>query len=277
MYVIKASGETEKFNVKKIERTCLRAGAPKELAKKIAKEVKRRAYDGITTREILHITLTLLRKEEPHIASRYDLKGALLRLGPAGFTFENLISEILKEYGYSIKLRSIVRGFCVSHEIDIIATKNGKNFMIECKYHNFPGVYTGLKETLYTYARFLDLKEAWKKGFCRKFEGPWLICNTKFSEDAIKYANCREIKLIGWNYPSAGNLKDLIENRKLYPITILRSLDKDSQLKLAKVGLVLALDLIRVNLKELRHITKIPLKKLKVLVKEASGICKVNG
>jgi Holliday junction resolvase len=273
MYVIKASGETEKFDLEKIKRTCLRAGATKELAEKIAKEVKKRSYDGITTREILHITLTLLRREEPHIASRYDLKGSLLRLGPAGFAFENLVSEILKEYGYSTKLRVIVNGACVSHEIDVIAEKDNKNYMIECKYHNFPGVYTGLKETLYTYARFLDLREGWEKGTCRKFEEPWLICNTKFSEDAIKYSKCKGINLIGWNYPSKNNLKELIERKRLYPITILRNLDKKTQIKLANLGLVLAIDLLRTNFKELVNITKISTKKLKVLINEAEKVC----
>lgn len=273
MWVVKASGETEKFDSNKIKRTCIKAGASEELANKIAREVERKSYDGISTKEILHITLSLLKKEKPAVAARYDLKGAIFRLGPAGFTFEHLIAEIFREYGYNTKFHSIIRGACVSHEVDVIATKNNDNYMIECKYHNIPGIYTGLREALYTYARFLDLQDGFKKGICRKFNQPWLVCNTKFSEDAIQYANCKDMRLIGWNYPENQGLEYLIEKNKLYPITMLRKLDIDSQEKLANAGIVLIKDLITINIKELSELTKITKNKLKILSDEARDIC----
>ncbi|MEM5778075.1 MAG: ATP cone domain-containing protein [Candidatus Aenigmatarchaeota archaeon] len=272
MWVVKASGETEKFDSKKIKRTCLKAGATEELANKIAKEVESKAYNGISTKEILHITLSLLNKEKPEVASRYDLKGAIFRLGPAGFTFEHLVAEIFKEYGYDTKVHSIIRGACVSHEVDVIASKENDNYMIECKYHNVPGIYTGLREVLYTYARFLDLQDGFKKGFCKKFNQPWLVCNTKFSEDAIQYAACKDMKLIGWNYPENEGLEYLIEKKKLYPITMLRSLDADSQEKLALAGLVLIKDLVTIEIKELSELTKIKKNKLKIFSEEAKRL-----
>ena len=64
----------------------------------------------------------------------------------------------------------ILRGHCVSHEIDIVASKQEKQYMIECKYHNMPGIYTCLKEVLYTYARFLDLVEGSQNKTCQKFD-----------------------------------------------------------------------------------------------------------
>jgi len=273
MYVVKASGETEKFNPKKIKRTCIKAGASEELANKIAREVEKKSYDGISTKEILHITLSLLKKEKSAVATRYDLKGAIFRLGPAGFTFEHLVAEIFKEYDYETKVHSIIRGACVSHEVDVIATKDNDNYMIECKYHNIPGIYTGLREALYTYARFLDLQDGFKKGLCRKFNQPWLVCNTKFSEDAIQYANCKDMRLIGWNFPENQGLEYLIEKNKLYPITMLTRLDADSLEKLANVNLVLVKDLVRINIKELSESSKIPKNKLKILSEEARGIC----
>ena len=272
MYVVKASGETEKFDPNKIKRTCLKAGASEELANKIVKEVEKKVYDGISTHDILHIALSLLKKEKPMVAARYDLKGAIFRLGPAGFTFEHLIGEIFKEYGYSTKVHSILRGACVSHEIDIIITKNDDNYMAECKYHNIPGIYTGLREALYTYARFLDLNDGFKKGLCRKFNQPWLVCNTKFSEDAIQYANCKDMRLIGWNYPESQGLEYIIEKNKLYPITMLRSLDTESLEKLANANLVLIKDLVNANIKELSELTKINKNKLKILSDEAIDI-----
>jgi len=272
MWVTKASGETEKFDPRKIKRTCLKAGASEELANKIVKEVKKRSYNGISTKEILNITLRLLNKEKPYIAARYDLKGAMFRLGPAGFIFEHFVGEILKEYGYTTKVHNILRGSCVSHEIDVIAKKE-KNYMIECKYHNLPGIYTGLKEVLYTYARFLDLQDGAKIGLCQKFDKAWLICNTKFSEDAIQYAKCKGIKLTGWNYPEDENLRILIEEKKLYPITMIRSLDADSLDRMSSSDFILAIDLLRISLKELNKITKISLKKLKKFSEEAKRIC----
>jgi hypothetical protein len=273
MWVVKASGETEKFDPEKIRRTCLKAGASEELADKVIHQVTKRAYDGISTKEILHITLTLLGKEKPHVAARYDLKGSILRLGPAGFAFEHLVGEILKEYNYSTKVHSIINGACVSHEIDVIATKEDKNYMIECKYHNLPGIYTGLRVALYTYARFMDLEDGSKQGLCKEFEQPWLVCNTKFSEDTIQYAKCKGLKLIGWSYPLDASLERMIEDKKLYPITMLRKLDRDSQEKLASVGMILILDLIRTPIKELNKLTDISLKKLRIFVDEAKMIC----
>jgi len=275
MYIINASGGLEKFDSNKIKRTCLRAGASNKLANKIAREVTKKSYDGISTKEILHITLNLLKKQEPFIAARYDLKGAIFRLGPAGFAFEHLVAEILKEYGYSTKVHSIINGACVSHEVDIIANREDKNFMIECKYHNLPGIYTGLRDVLYTYARFLDLEDGFKKGLCQKFIQPWLLCNTKFSDDTVKYAKCKGMKLIGWNYPKSQGLEKMIEEKKLYPITMLRTLDRDSQEKLASVGLILIIDLLRMNTKELSELTRIPKKRLIIFIDEAKGICRI--
>jgi len=273
MWVVKASGETEKFDPKKIKRTCLRAGASEELANKIVKEVKKRSYDGISTKEILHITLRLLNKEKPHIAARYDLKGAMFRLGPAGFIFEHFVGEILREYGYKTKVHSILKGYCVPHEIDVVATKKDKTYMIECKYHNLPGIYTGLREILYTYARFLDLSDGARQKLCQKFSQAWLVCNTKFSEDAIQYAMCKGIRLIGWNYPEENSLKMLIEKKKLYPITMIRILDADSLDKMSSSDFVLAIDLLRNSLKELNKTTKISLKKLRKFAEEAKRVC----
>lgn len=272
MWVVKASGETEKFSLNKIKRTCLKSGASRNLASKIAKEVESKAYSGISTKEILQMTLKLLGKHKPFIAARYDLKGSLFRMGPAGFAFERLIAEILKDNGFKTKLDTITKGFCVDHEIDIIATMKSRNYMIECKYHNLPGIYTGLREALYTYARFMDLKNGAKKGLCRKFEQPWLICNTRFSEDAVKYSKCAGLNLVGWDYPKKKGLRDLMEKNKLYPITMIRKLDRFSQEKLSMAGFVLIKDLTELSIKELHKITKIPVKRLKALVNEAERI-----
>lgn len=269
MYVVKASGKKERFNPEKIRRTCLRAGAGKYLTEQIVKEIKKKAYEGIKTKEILKLILKSLEKKKPAAAIRYSLKKAIFRLGPAGFPFEKFISRILKEYGYQTSLNNIIKGKCVNHEVDIIAEKKKIIYMIECKYHNTSGIYTGLKEVLYTWARFLDLKVT------RKFDIPWMISNTKFSSDALKYAQCKKIKLLGWHYPKDNCLENLIENKRLYPITILKGLDRYSEKKFIQTGIILCQDLIDYNIKHLYSLTGIKEKRLKTFVNQVKEILNV--
>ena len=272
MLIVKSSGEKENFDIEKIKKTCLRAGASKELAEKVSYEVSKRVKENMTTKEIFKLTIKLLEQENKGIAAKYDLKGAILRLGPAGFAFEQLIAEILREYGYSTKVHSIVRGKCISHEIDVIASKDSKTFMIEAKYHNMPGVFTGVRELLYSYARFLDLQAGYKTGKCQKFDEIWLVTNTKLSRDAIQYAECMNLKISAWNFPKENNLQEMIENKRLYPITMLRKLDADSQDRLADSGLVLVKDLVLKDISKLNEMTKISKAKLETLKQEAQTL-----
>lgn len=285
MLVTKASGEREEFSAEKIRQTCLRAGAPEWLAEKVVKEVEKKSFDGIPTKQILKIALSILDGEMPHIAAKYDLKGAIMRLGPAGYEFEDLVGELLREYGYQTRVHNIVKGFCIGHEVDVIAEKvfDGikETGMIECKYHNASGIFSGVKDVLYTYARFEDLRAAAKS--VPKFTRCWLVSNTKFSSDVIKYANCRGIVLVGWKYPERINerdrnavpsLKAMLEEKKLYPITALRSIDRDSQEKLAAAGLMFCKDLVRTKMEKLEQLG-LSRRKLKEMIKEAEVLCGV--
>ncbi|MCD6471306.1 restriction endonuclease [bacterium] len=277
MYVIKASGEKQKFSPRKIRRTCLRAGAGKRLASQVVKEIEKKAYNGIKTSEILDLILKYLGKKKSSVAIRYSLKRAIFRLGPAGFPFEKFMAEVLRYYGYKTSLNKVIRGKCVNHEIDIIAEKqNGKKttYMIECKYHNAPGIYTGLKETLYTWSRFLDLKDGYQLNLCKKFDIPWMISNTKFSSDALEYAQCKKMKLLGWHYPKTECLEDLIENKKLYPITILQNLDRYLEKKFIQAKIVLCQDLVNYDIKYLHSLTGIKEKILKIFINQAREIIK---
>lgn len=275
LYVIKNNGDKAKFEPEKIRSTCLRAGASDELTNEIIKRITEKAYNGITTKEILKMALKMLERDDPPAAARYDMKGAIMRLGPAGFIFEDLVSEVLKEYGYETKVHSILQGACIPHEVDIIASKKSdgiKNYMIECKYHNVPGIYTGSKDALYTYARFLDLVDAWKKGKGQKFDKPWLVTNTRFSIDTIQYSICKGMLLTGWKYPQSHGLNDMIEEKRLYPITVLRNLDTDSMGKMAAAGLLLCKDLLTKTPNKLQQLTGISQRKLFLLVQEANKV-----
>ena len=275
---MKASGKMEKFDERKLRRTVMRAGADKSLAEKVVKEVKKRTRDGTTTREILQTALNILDRDQPHIAAKYDLKGAIMRMGPAGYDFEKYFAAILKEHGYITRHHRMVQGGCVRHEIDVTAekelraeafAKSIKHYMIELKYHSSRGIYTGLKEALYTYARFLDLLDGWKKGTCEKFDQPWLVCNTKFSDDALEYGNCKKMRLIGWNYPTDMGLERMIESNGLYPVTALRGVDERMLKQLSDGNVMLCKDLLRKSVKKLQETTGIPKVKLEDLIDQS--------
>ena len=267
MYVIKASGEKEKFNPKKITGTLLRAGASKKLASEIVSKVEKRTHDGTKTREILDYALKLLRSEKPEVSARYDLKRAIMSLGPTGFTFEKFFAEILKHYGYETQVGRMVQGKIIRQEVDVTAKKKYV-YMVENKYHNSVGNYTNLKVALYTYARFLDLK--------KHFDFPWLATNTRLSRKARMYAKGVNMKVTSWNYPKDDCLNSLITKKKLYPITILKSVNDSVKHKFSKENIVLAVNLLDYSLEELKKKTGISEKILRKIIDEARKVCDVK-
>ncbi len=252
----------------------MRAGASREMAQAVVRKVQAELYDGITTTEILRRVKSLIPREGKHVAIRYGLKGAIARFGPAGFPFEDFVARLLENYGYRTKVRSIVKGRCVNHEIDIIAERGDGDFhriMVECKFHNMPGTCTDLKETLYTYARFLDLNEASDLGKGDRFDEVWLVSNTCASTDATKYANCRGVKLLCWRYPDDAGLEKMIEDKGLYPVTLLPSVDDETMSKLAATRVLLAKDFLTHDMDYLSR-TGLRRAKLKRLISEAEQL-----
>lgn len=63
--VVKRDGSLEEFITEKIVVSCLKAGAPSDVARRIAGEVERRAYEKMRTDEIRETVLELLREENP--------------------------------------------------------------------------------------------------------------------------------------------------------------------------------------------------------------------
>lgn len=258
MKIQKASGEIEIFNPRKIYKTLIETGASRGLAQEIADAVRKKAREGITTHKILEIILYKL-KNHPGIRARYDLKRAIMSLGPTGFPFERYFADILKEHGYKTSVGNIVKGKKITHEIDILAEKK-KTYMIECKYHNEPGKPTKLQPALYTYARFLDLR--------KPMDQPWLATNTKCSRDAKEYALGVGLKITSWKYPEKESLLKLIETKKLYPITILKNLDTKTKHKLFEADIVLAKNLQNYTVAQLKEKTELSEKQIKKILNE---------
>jgi Holliday junction resolvase len=190
---------------------------------------------------------------------RYQLKESIMRMGPAGFTFENYVASILEYYDFQVTgIRSKIKGKCASHEIDLIGMKSREKFLVECKYHSSHGIYTGLKESLYTHARFLDLQP--------KFSGEIIFCNTKISNNAKKYAKCIGQQVFSWRYPASNSLEKIIEKHNLYPITILNLTQNELRI-FSESNMMIAKDILRYDEKKIAKMTGISQKRIKNLQK----------
>lgn len=188
--------------------------------------------------------------DSPEIKHRYRLKESIMLMGRSGFNFESFIARVLEENGYRIEsLRSKIRGKCVDHEVDIVAISlhyNSSRIMVECKYHNFRGTFTGIKESLYTHARFLDLRENNEI----KFDKEMLVSNTQISQDAVKYSSCVGQEVLSWRYPPERGLERLIEQKGLYPLTILH-LSPSELYAFSKMGVLVARDILNMDAKKM--------------------------
>jgi hypothetical protein len=58
---------------------------------------------------------------------------------------------------------------------------------------------------------------------------------------------CVGLKIISWKYPEHGSLETMIEEKRLYPITILSSIRKDSIEMLFSNGIILAEDIAQLD------------------------------
>lgn len=234
--IIKATGEIEPFSDQKVIHSLRQAGADQALAEKIVSEIKPRLYPNIPSFEIYDTVMKILKKEKKDLAEKYNLKKAIMDLGPTGYPFEKFVAAVLSAQKYKTITNQIIMGKCVSHEVDIVA-EGDKKYMVECKFHSLPGGRTDIKVGLYTYARFLDVKQ---KG---DFYQPWLITNTKVTQDVKTYALCVGMKVMAWDYPEGESLNDIIDKSGLHPITSLISLSEEEKRILLGNGRVFCKDL----------------------------------
>ncbi len=232
IFITKANGERELFSAEKLKSSLERSNATPELIEKVVDFILKEVEDGMSTHDIYKHAFGLLHKLERPAAARYSLRRAVMTLGPSGFPFEKFVAEIFKSMGYETLTDQTVKGFCVEHEVDVVAWNAEKLIMSEVKFHNELGLKSDLKVVLYVKARFEDLaKNTFNYGGKeRRLDEGWLITNTKFTTSAMQYAECQNLKIIGWNYPLNNSLRDMIESAKLNPITTLSSLsERDKQ------------------------------------------------
>jgi len=272
-YVINSRGEQEPFSVQKVERSARRVGASLKLAKEIAKEVERKAYNGIPTFEVFKEVKNLLNQAQPIFSLKFNLKQAMRGLGPDGFGFEKYVAALLRGVGQKVKLNQFISGKCLSqYEIDFVAEQGDILKIGECKYHSQAGVAVDQEVALANYARFLDISQGKfvlsKKAQNKKISGV-LVTNTRFSTRAIKYSECSGMELWGWKYPVNNGLEVFIDKNKFYPINILPSFQKQWTNFFNSRNIILAGDILKIDLARLSQEENIPQDVLNKMAEEA--------
>lgn len=272
----KRSGEKEAFDVEKLRYSLQRSGADKSVVEKTIAKVEAMLYDGVTSKDIYKKAFAILLKASRPAAARYDLKKAIMALGPTGFPFEKYIAALFQEYGYTTQTGLKIKGKCVQHEVDVIAENETEYLMMECKFHSQHNYVSNIKQALYVDARFKDIRKELDIRSTKpdkKFKG-WLVTNTKLSSDAQQYGMCTGLGLMSWNFPKNESLRDRIDNTGLHPITAITTLSGKEKEQLLQQMIVLCRDLC----KQPEALKAIGIKEKRVhrIVEEAKAICETK-
>ncbi len=274
--VTKYSGEKEVYDEDKLRRSLSRAGGEKKIIDKIANDVRDELYDGISTKKIYEEAYRQLKKFSSRSGGRYKLKNSLMELGPSGYPFEKFVAELLNQIGYQAQTGITAQGRCASHEIDIVAEKENAVYLIECKFHNSKGKKSDVKVPLYIQSRFQDVEQKWRTlpEYKNKEHHGWVVTNTRFTSEALKYGTCSGLKMMSWDYPEGDSLRDLIDQAGLHPVTSIPSLSKKDKRRLLEMDIVLCKH-VQENIYIMQN-SGIPSDKIKRILKEASAICNSN-
>lgn len=270
--IVKSDGTSEIFDPERLVSSLERSGASEFTAKHIAETITETVAPGTSSKEIYTRAFSLLRREARPVAARYALRRALLELGPSGHPFEDFISHLYRAEGWQVETRKIIKGKCVSHEVDFYASHKGQNEFLaaELKYHNDPGYKTDLKIALYVKSRFDDIFACDASTRSCPIDRGILITNTKFTSEAIAYAECSGVELLGWGYPENESLFMRMSRAKVYPITALTGLSRAEKNLLIGRGII-AVDEIMSDRRALDPL-HLPSDRVGELLAEADGL-----
>ena len=245
IYIEKFNGDIEEFQVEKLKTSLRRSKASEDEINAIVESIMPTLYDGIPSKEIYEQAFSLLKKYNLTSASKYSLKRAILDLGPTGYPFERLISALLRNKGFDTKVGVILQGECVTHEVDVLAEKDGDTYTVECKFHSDQKAVSNVRVPLYINSRFLDIQNHWNKDpeKASHLKQGWLVTNTRFSLDAVAYAECVGLQLLSWDYPENNGIKNNVDAYTLYPITTLTTLTKHEKDQLIEKDIILTIEL----------------------------------
>ncbi|RMG05920.1 MAG: ATPase [Nitrospirae bacterium] len=271
--ITKASGEVERFSEEKLRESLRRSGADPKTVDDVVKLLLPEIKPNMTTARIYRLARKYLRRLHHPTGLRYSLKNAIFKLGPTGYPFERFFGKVVESHGYKVDVGVILKGRCITHEVDVFARKDDEVCVVECKYHNTPGKATNSKDALYVHSRFRDLEPTIRERFPgARFSG-WLVTNTRLSSDAIKYARCAGYTAIGWKHPHDGGLEKMIESQRQYPVTVISGIERGLIEKLIKNDIVLLLDLARMSVTDIMKTLSLPERKAERLKKQAESVC----
>jgi Holliday junction resolvase len=271
--VTKASGIVEDLNLQKLRSSLTRSGADAEQIEAIIEKILGDIKPYTSTKKIYRLAQKYLKQTNHASGMRYSLKRALFRLGPSGYAFERYYGNILQQYGYDVKTGIILEGRCIKHEVDVFAENKNEILFAECKYRNTAGGTTDVKVAMYVHSRILDLKKTLKSRYPEKKVKGCLITNTRFTSEALDYARCTGIHVKSWRYPEHASLEKMIEDKRLYPVTIISGVKSGLVGKLIKENIILLKDLTEVDTRDLRKILSLPEKIAVSLKKQADELC----
>ncbi len=246
MKVTKFSGEIVLFDKEKLRDSLRKSGADERAVSEVIKMIEQELYEGIPTKKIYRLAFQLLKKFSNVHAARYNLRTAVQALGPAGFYFEKFVAKLFELEGFQTQTNLILNGKCISHELDVLLKKEEVVAMIECKFHGNQDAKTDVKVPLYILSRFNDLKAKDFPVFDAMYaiQDCWIVTNNRFTEDAIKFAVCSNLKLLSWDYPKGNSLRDKIDTAQIYPVTCLTTLTQVEKDKLLMQEVITVKDLI---------------------------------
>ncbi len=276
MKVVKHSGAIVNFNSDKLVASLLKSGADAYTAEAILKEITNDIYEGISTKSIYKKAFALLKKHTNSHAARYNLRAAIEMLGPEGFYFEKYIARLFEADRYETQTNVVLQGNCVMHEVDVLIKKSNVVSMVECKFHGGREAASDVKVPLYVFSRFNDLRVNDYTLFSNKekIAHCWIVTNTRFTADAIAFAECSGINLLSWDYPEKRSLKSRNNHDCLYPVTCLTTLTKAEKEKLLLLDIILVKELVdnRTDLKEIG----ISPNRIKNVLREVADLCKCH-
>lgn len=239
--IIKADGTVERFSREKLEQSLRNAGASARAATRIRETIEASMGPTAGSADIFKRAFRMLRLEGRPIAARYSLRAALFEFGPSGHPFEDFVAELFRHEGWTVEGRRMIPGKCVPHEVDVYARRGAERLAAELKYHNDASYKTDVKVALYVKARIDDIRT----GPEGAIDYGMLITNTKFTRQAVDYADCAGLGLLGWSHPRTGNLYDRIVASGIYPVTALTSLKRAEKRLLVADGTVTTERLLR--------------------------------
>jgi restriction endonuclease len=228
------------FDPSRLLASLKRSGATDRIADLITQAIELESYDGISTKKIYTKASTLLYKHERGTGVKYRLKQAMMDLGPSGYPFEKFVAELFKQRGFDVEVGVMMQGWSVMHEVDVIAQNPDKYYVIECKFHNNQATKSDVKVPMYIHSRVKDLHKILKEGDAKdkKSYVGWVVTNTRFTKDAIKFGKDYGLAMLSWDYPTEGGLRDWIQLEGLHPITSLSTLNKKDKRELLNAGVV---------------------------------------